>query len=138
MVYKRKTKKKTKKKSGKNKGGRPLFDGKDEKVVIGKLEEAFAYGCTDAEACFYADISKTALYDYQNNNSKFLERKGYLKENPIFLARSSVVKALQSDPNLALKFLERKKKKEFGPGVTIGGDEANPILFKVEEAKDDE
>lgn len=97
-------------KKGKNKGGRPTKMTPD---TIRKLEEAFALGCTDLEACLFADIGKSTLYDYQDENPEFAERKARLKENPVLLARKSVVEALEGDPDLALKFLERKKKDEF-------------------------
>ena len=94
----------------KNKGGRPTVM---TEAVIAKLEEAFLLGCTDLEACLLADISKDALYDYQNKNPEFTERKQRLKETPVLKARTSVVKELESNPELALKYLERKKKDEF-------------------------
>lgn len=80
---------------------------------IQKLEEAFLLGCSDLEACLYANISKTALYRYQEEHPEFTERKELLKETPVFKARKSVVDSVSSDPDLALKFLERKKKDEF-------------------------
>jgi hypothetical protein len=94
----------------KKKLGRPT---KMTQSTINKLEEAFALGCTDAEACLYADISKQSLYNYQEKNPEFVERKGLLKQRPVLLARKSVVGDLEADSNLALKFLERKKKDEF-------------------------
>jgi hypothetical protein len=100
--------------------------------VIRKLEESFLMGCTDLEACLYADISKTALYEYQKDNPEFTERKEKLKENPIFQARRSVLSKLSDDADLALKFLERKKKDEFSlrheTDTTIKGDKDNPVL----------
>lgn len=81
--------------------------------VLRKLEEAFAIGASDLEACFYADISKTALYEYQERNPKFTERKAKLKERPVLMARQSVVKAIESDVLTARWFLERKRKSEF-------------------------
>ena len=86
---------------------------------IAKLEHAFLLGCTDLEACFYADVSKTALYNYQNANPEFVERKEKLKENPIFKARKSVIDGLEESPELALKFLERKCKEEFSTKATV-------------------
>lgn len=80
--------------------------------TIARLEEVFGIGGTDREACFYADISQQTLYDYQEKHPEFIERKEALKEKPILKARQSVVKALD-DPEIALKFLERKKKDEF-------------------------
>lgn len=117
MVAKGK-KKKTGRKNKKG-AGRKLFDGKDEKIVLQKLREAFSLGCTDEEACLFADISCTALYMYQRKNKKFLKQKELLKNNPILIARQSVVRGMESDSDLALKFLERKKKDEFSPKLIV-------------------
>lgn len=81
--------------------------------IIAKLEHAFLLGCTDLEACFYADIGKTTLYQYQENNPDFTERKELLKNNPLFIARKSVIDKMVDDGDLALKYLERKAKDEF-------------------------
>jgi len=97
-------------------GGRPQTI---TQSVVNKLETAFALGCTDIEACVYSGISKQTLYNYQAKHEKFLDRKELLKQTPILLARTSVVQNLKKDPNLALKFLERKKKDEFAPKSTL-------------------
>lgn len=81
--------------------------------VVNKLEEAFLLGCSDLEACFVAGISKQTLYNYQAAYPEFVDRKEQLKENPVYLARTSVVKSMQEDGDLALKYLERKRKDEF-------------------------
>ena len=81
--------------------------------VIDKLEYAFSLGCSDNEACLHAGIAPKTLYNYQERNPEFLQRKQLLKDSPIFLARQSVLKGLKDDPDLALKFLERRKKDEF-------------------------
>lgn len=81
--------------------------------VIAKLEEAFAFGCTDLEATLYANIAPATLYNYQEKNKEFLERKVQLKETPILKARASVIKSFENNPELAMKFLERRKKDEF-------------------------
>src|SRR6187399_3578722 len=78
--------------------------------VLRKLEEAFSMGCTDIEACLFADISKTTLYDYQKENPDFTERKEELKERPILLARTTVINSLEKDVNSAWRYLERKDK----------------------------
>lgn len=82
-------------------------------IVLKKLEEAFALGCTDEEASFYADISPRTLYNYQTENPEFLQRKDQLKQNPILKARQTLVNNLDKAEN-ARWFLERKKKEEFG------------------------
>jgi hypothetical protein len=83
--------------------------------TLGKLREAFLLGCTDEEACLFADIHPSTLYDYQKEHPGYTEEKAQLKQNPILLARTTVVKALSNDHDHALKFLERKKKDEFSP-----------------------
>ena len=108
--------------------GRPTIV---DEAVLHKLEEAFSLGCTDLEACFYANISKSTLYNYQNANPEFVERKEELKENPILLARTSVVKGLQDNPELALKFLERKKKDEFSTRTESTGKDGEPLQVTV-------
>ncbi len=114
-------------KTAKEKVGRKLFDGKDEGEVIQKLEEVFALGGTDLEACLWADISKAALYNYQKTNPHFVDRKEKLKERPILKARQTVIKALQ-DPQHAQWFLERKKKDEFSSRSEVTGKEGKDLF----------
>lgn len=82
--------------------------------VIEKLEEAFAWGCTDKEACLWADIAPATLYKYQDRHPEFVERKEALKDRPVLLARKTVVRAIErGDRTVAMQYLERKKKDEF-------------------------
>lgn len=100
-------------------GGRKQFDGKDEKIIVPKLEAVFSVGGSDEEACLDAGISTSALYRYQENNSEFRERKKLLKHQPNLIARRAVVEGMKSDPNLALKYLERRKSDEFSTHTKI-------------------
>ena len=97
--------------------------------VLHKLEEVFALGGSDKEACFYADISPSTLYNYQTENPDFLERKELLKENPILLARRTVISEISRNPHLAFKYLERRKRDEFSLrfGIRNESDE-KPII----------
>lgn len=90
--------------------------------VIRKMEEVFAWGGTDLEACLYADISKTALYEFQKDNPEFAERKEKLKERPFLKARQTIVKGLD-DPTNAKWYLERKGKGEFAQRTEVTGAE---------------
>lgn len=86
--------------------------------VVAKLEQAFSLGCSDLEACIYADISKQSLYDYQAKFPEFADRKAMLKEKLILKARTIVADALNNkDENTAKWYLERKKKDEFSTKV---------------------
>lgn len=110
------------------KRGRKQFDGKDEKVVVAKLETAYSLDCTDEEACLQAEISLSALYEYQKANPQFLERKRLLKNKLILGARNTVAIVMQernadnkpTDRALdtSFKYLERKRKHEFAPHST--------------------
>lgn len=98
--------------------------------TVNKLEEVFAIGGTDEEACFYANISKQTLYDYQKIHPEFIDRKEALKEKPILKARQTVVKSLDNLQD-AKWYLEKKRKKEFGNAVdfTTGGEKISGFQF---------
>ena len=86
---------------------------KRTKELVGKLEYAFSIGATVTEACLYADISRDTYYEWTKADKELSDRFTELQSNPIFIARESVYKGIQKDPDLALKFLERKKSDEF-------------------------
>jgi hypothetical protein len=87
--------------------GRPL---KLTPEVIQKLEVAFIAGCTDLEACCYADIGKSSLYNYCNDHPDFMERKETLKNQPIMQARFIVQESLTNgDLNTANRVIDRKE-----------------------------
>lgn len=114
----------------KKKTGRPT---KMTQGVINKLEYAFALGCTDLEACFYADIKPETLYNYQATYPDFVQRKEMLKQKPVLQARESLIKGIQTDPELALKYLERKLKKEFSTRQEITGEDGSTLTFILQE-----
>jgi hypothetical protein len=105
--------------------GRPT---KMTDLVVKKLEEAFAFGCTDEEACYYGEITKQTLYNYQEKNPDFVDRKESLKQRPILLARQEVINGLKGNPELALKFLERKKKDEFSLRSEVTGRDGESLV----------
>jgi len=85
--------------------GRPI---KMTPEVIQKLEVAFVAGCTDLEACCYADISKSSLYNYCEAHPEFLERKETLKNQPVMQAKFIVQGALtEGDLPTANKVIDR-------------------------------
>jgi hypothetical protein len=97
--------------------GRKQFDGKSQGIILQKLEEAFMLGGTDQEACIYADISPSALYEYQKKNPEFLERKTALKNMPSLRAKKAIVDRLDKDTSLAQWWLIRRNRKEFGDRI---------------------
>ena len=103
--------------------------------IINKLEQAFSMGCSDLEACLFADIGKTTLYNYQNENPEFVERKEKLKEKLVLKARTVIAESLnKQDENTAKWYLERKAKNEFSTKVenetTINGIETALVVWK--------
>lgn len=74
------------------------------------LREAFTWGCTDVEACCYADIAPSTLYLYCEKNPEFLELKNKLKEMPMMKARRIINGALdEQDLNTANRVIDRKE-----------------------------
>jgi hypothetical protein len=68
----------------------------DDKTLA-QLEEAFVIGCTDIEACAYADINPSTLYRYQDKYPKYSKRKEALKSMPTVKARKRIVQDIESE-----------------------------------------
>jgi len=105
---------------------------------IKKLEEAFALDCSVGEACFYADITKTTYYNWLEKNPKLVDRFEALREKPVLLARQSVVKGLKESPDLALKYLERKRKNEFSLKTEVDNTIKGNIDVSLKEVSTEE
>ncbi len=71
------------------------------------LVYAFSLGCNDEEACVFANICPSTLYNYQKKDQEFLDYKKMLKLQPILKARMAIYSAL-SDPEFAWKYLCKK------------------------------
>ena len=52
-----------------------------------------------------------------------------------FLARKSVIGHMEKDGGLALKYLERKRKKEFSPRAEYAGSDGEPIRIVLSNFK---
>lgn len=113
-------------------GGRPTVVTEE---VLRKLEEAFSYGCTDLEACLHANIGKSTLYDYQEANPAFAERKQELKENIKLHARLNLSHSILNEKSVddSKWYLERKCKNEFSTKVENEhtGADGNPIQHSL-------
>lgn len=118
-----------KRKDGKYDTGRPSKITPETKA---RLIEAFSKGCSDLEACIFAGISKTALYDYQNSHPEFADQKAALKERPALHARMLVNKYIeQGDIDTAKWYLERKKKAEFSTRRELVGEDGEPLAVNI-------
>jgi len=80
---------------------------------VKKIEEACAIGCSIAEICYYADISKETYYNWIEEFPKLKEKFDRLRQRPVLMARQEVVKGLVGNPEFSLKVLERIKNDEF-------------------------
>lgn len=125
---------------GKKDTGRPT---KLTPETINKLESAFSLGCSDVEACLYADISKTALYNYQKTHPEFVDRKELLKEKLVLKSRTVIAEALNNgDKEMAKWYVERKRKAEFSVRqeyTGADGESLNPVIniLPIEVKHDD-
>lgn len=108
----------------KNKVGQPTVMTEE---TLHLLKQAFKYGASDREACAFAEIAPSTLYDYQKANPEYAEQKATWKEEPIIKARKSVVEGLVDNPDLALRFLERKKKNEFSLRSELTGKDGEAL-----------
>lgn len=100
--------------------------------VVTKLEQAFSMGCTDEEACLFADISRMSLQRYQEAHPSFRYRKALLKQKLVLKARSVIAEALnRKDENTAKWYLERKRKEEFSTKVESDVNLINKQPFEI-------
>lgn len=81
--------------------------------VVSKLEYAFVYDSTVEQACLYAGISTKTYYRFVEKEPDFRDRIAELREASILVLRQTVLSEAVEDADKALKYLERKRKREF-------------------------
>lgn len=86
--------------------------------VIRKLEEAFMLDLTVLEACFLADIGKTAYYDWLGENPEYADRFESLRQNPIIEMKKAVITFGKENYSYAMDYLKRRRPNEFGDKTT--------------------
>jgi hypothetical protein len=118
--------------------GRPTVMDKD---TLRKLEDAFSNDATDIQACFLANISTTALYDYQKEHPEFTERKNALKAMITYQAKRNLKdKVISGDTETSKWLLARKEKGEYSERLENTGKDgkdliASPVLVKFLDDK---
>ncbi len=86
----------------------PGYPTKMTEETLKLLREAFVWGCTDSEACCYANISTTTLYNYCILKPEYLELKNKLKNSPTMKARRIISDNLDDDDlNTANRVIDR-------------------------------
>jgi hypothetical protein len=92
------------------------------------LKPYLEVGCSLHEACINAIIPYTTVVDYMKNDEEIRKKIERMQNQPLYIARKSVVDGMKLDGDLALKYLERKKKDEFSPRSELDANIAvNPI-----------
>lgn len=138
IPIKPKVPKPTKPKAPTPQGGRPTVMTPE---VIDNLKTAYSYGASDVEACGYASIGKTTLYNYLEKHPEFRDEIEALREKPSLLARKTVNEEMKNPHNvkrgsLALDYLKAKKSDEFAPkqSIDVGfSEEAKKVLDRVSD-----
>jgi ACT domain-containing protein len=114
----------------KNKGGRPTIMTKE---IVAKLEYGFMKGLNVTECCHYADISRTAFYDYLDKNPEFTHRMEELRSCPSTKAKLNIVEAIENgDAGLSIWWLERRNKDEFSTKQEVSADVNNNVKISIE------
>ena len=105
--------------------------------VLQKLEHAFIHAYTDKEACFYAGISPSTLYNYQIIHHEFLERKEQLRLTPNLRAKIELVKGIDGNIDQARWWAIHKMAGEFAPKIRtdVLGEIATHVPMTPEVAK---
>lgn len=103
----------------------------DDVEIRAKFLAAASLDANTEACCAYAGISKNTYYEYIKAEPSFQDEIDACKQKPYLQAVKVVVQALQGknpDPNFALKYLERKAKKEFSPRSEITGADGKPLI----------
>lgn len=88
--------------------------------VLEKLKEAAMWDCTVSEMALHAGISEATYYVWCEKYPKFLEEINRLRESPVLMARKTLINSL-SGASMALSYLSKKKRLEFGDSIRLEG-----------------
>jgi hypothetical protein len=115
--------------------------------ILRKIEEAASLDCSIEEMAFFAGIHRATLYRWIIDDTELSDRIEELRQRPVLLARKTVLKSVEEDPDMAMRYLERKRKDEFSTKQEIGIhkdkeiekalDDAAAILKKLGEGNDE-
>lgn len=104
--------------------GRPTVMTKDTLRI---LDDAFANGASDLQACFIAKISSESLYAYQREHPEYTERKQALKDMIKYQAKTNIRQSLMADDEKlrieTSKWYLDRRDKEFKPKSDITSDD---------------
>lgn len=104
-----------------------------DELTLKKLDECFANGGTDIQACFIANISTQTLYNYQHEHPEYIERKQALKDMIAYQAKLKIKHDLETElgSKTAQWYLERKDKDfKQKTDITSNDESLQPVLVK--------
>lgn len=81
--------------------------------TLKKLDDAFSFCFSDEEAALYAGITARTLYNFQNKNPKYLQRKQRLRLTPNLAAKTELVKGIKNSIDQARWWADHKMSDEF-------------------------
>jgi hypothetical protein len=102
--------------------------------IVSKLKEAAGWDCTVEEMALHAGISKATYYVWCEKYPELIDEINRLRENPVLTARQTVVKSLTTDKPMALAYLSRKKRNEFGESVKVDMNTTGAVLVSNDPA----
>ena len=95
----------------KHPGGRPT---KLTDSIVRKLEYAFSKDFNVSEACDYAEIGRTAYYEWLENNEEFANKMEQAQTNLKRKAKINIAdKIAEGDMDVTKWFLERRARDEY-------------------------
>lgn len=100
-------------------------------AIIDKLEQAFSFDFNDQEACLFADIWPSVLYRYEEKHPEFKERKKALRNRPLMLAKTTIVKNI-GDLSNAQWYADRKGDFKPKQAVELSGVDGAPIQQAIQ------
>lgn len=118
--------------------GRPRAD---IEQYITNIQPFLEVGCSLYEACLHGLVPYTTVIDHQNRDEEIRKKIERMQNIPILVARQSVVADMAENSDMALKYLERKKKDEFSLRSEHTGADGKdllptPILGNLNEKKE--
>lgn len=109
----------------------------DVNEYLANIEPFMQQGLTMHEACLQSYTPYRTMKDYYDNDEAVRIKVQRMEQYAVVVAKETLLKGIKRDPNLALKYLERKKKDEFSlrteTDVTSGGEKINVALVRFED-----
>ena len=99
------------------------------------LREAFSMDCTIAEACIYANISRTTFYTWKEEDPELFDTFDALRDSVALKARKKIAKDVDTSFDNAMRYMAKKKPDEFGDKMKLehsGGVSTTPVPMTPE------